>query len=135
AVAERERAALVAEDGISAVLAMLRPGVTEREAARVYDQEVLRRGAQPFFTVVTIGARAALADVYPSDRALRPGDLVRYDLGSLCGPYRSGISRTAVLGAPTDKQARYYAAILAGERAAIAAMKPGVPVSQVFDLA
>jgi len=134
-VAALERAALVAEDGIAAVLAMLKPGVTEREAARAYEQEVLRRGAQPFFTVVTIGERAALADVYPSDRALRPGDLVRFDLGCLWGAYRSDISRTAVLGAPTDKQARYYAAILAGERAAIAAMKPGVPVSRLFDLA
>ncbi|PYO19041.1 MAG: aminopeptidase P family protein [Candidatus Rokuibacteriota bacterium] len=134
-VAALERAALVAEDGIAAVLAMLKPGVTERDAARVYEQEVLRRGAQPFFTVVTIGERAALADIHPSDRALRPGDLVRFDLGCLWGPYRSDISRTAVLGTPSDKQARYYAAILAGERAAIAAMKPGVPVSRLFDVA
>lgn len=134
-VAALEKAALIAEDGIAAVLGMLRAGVTEREAARVYEQEVLHKGAEPFFTVVTIGERAALADVYPTDRALRPGDLVRFDLGCLVGPYRSDISRTAVLGKPTDKQARYYAGILAGERAAMAAMKPGVPVSQLFEIA
>jgi Xaa-Pro aminopeptidase len=134
-VAALEQAALIAEDGIAAVLAMLAPGVTERQAARVYEQEVLRKGAEPFFTVVTIGERAALADVYPTDRALRPGDLVRFDLGCLVGPYRSDISRTAVLGKPSDKQARYYAGILAGERAAMAAMKPGVPVSQLFEIA
>jgi len=134
-VAALEKAALIAEDGIAAVLRMLKPGVTERAAARVYEEEVLRNGAEPFFTVVTIGERAALADVYPSDRALRAGDLVRFDLGCLVGPYRSDISRTAVLGAPSEKQARYYSAILAGERAAIAAMKPGVPVSQLFDIA
>jgi Xaa-Pro aminopeptidase len=134
-VAALERAALIAEDGIAAVVAMLKAGVTEREAARVYEQEVLRKGAQPFFTVVTIGERAALADVYPSDRALRRGDLVRFDLGCLVGPYRSDISRTAVLGAPTDKQARFYGAILAGERAALAAMKPGVSVRTLFDVA
>jgi Xaa-Pro aminopeptidase len=134
-VAALEKAALIAEDGIAAVLGMLRAGVTERQAARVYEEEVLRKGAEPFFTVVTIGERAALADVYPTDRALRPGDLVRFDLGCLVGPYRSDISRTAVLGKPTDKQASYYAGILAGERAAIAAMKPGVPVSELFDIA
>src|SRR5207302_5362868 len=111
-----------------------RAGVTEREAARVYEQEVVRKGAEPFFTVVTIGERAALADVYPTDRALRPGNLVRFDLGCLVGPYRSDISRTAVLGAPSDKQARYYAAIRAGERAAIAAMKAGGPVRRPFGL-
>jgi Xaa-Pro aminopeptidase len=134
-VAALEKAALVAEDGIAAVLGMLCPGVTEREAARVFEEEVVRKGAEPFFTVVTIGERAALADQYPTDRALRPGDLVRFDLGCLVGPYRSDISRTAVLGTPTEKQANYYAAILAGERAAIAAMKPGVAVSQLFETA
>ena len=40
-----------------------------------------------------------------------------------------------MLGRPSEKQARYYAAILAGERAAIAAMKPGVPVNQLFETA
>jgi Xaa-Pro dipeptidase len=130
-----ERAATIAEDGIAAVLGMLKPGVTERQAADVYEQEVLRRGAMPFFTVITIGERAALADVYPSDRALAPGELVRFDLGCIYQGYRSDISRTAVLGAPSEKQARYYAAILAGEKAAIAAMKPGVTASALFDLA
>jgi len=129
-----ERAALIAEDGIAAVLGMLKAGVTEREGALAFEQEVLRKGAQPFFTVVTMGDRAALADVYASDRALAKGDLVRFDLGCIYQGYRSDISRTAVLGAPTDKQRRYYDAIRDGERAAIAAMKPGVPVNRIFEI-
>ena len=129
-----ERAALIAEDGIAAVLGMLKAGVTEREGALAFEQEVLRKGAQPFFTVVTMGDRAALADVYASDRALATGDLMRFDLGCVYQGYRSDISRTAVLGAPTDKQRRYYDAIRDGERAAIAAMKPGVPVNQIFEI-
>lgn len=134
-VARLERAAQIAEDGIAAVLAMLVPGVTEREAVMVYEEEMVRRGASPYFSVITIGERSALADVYPSQRALRPGDLIRFDLGCVHEGYCSDISRTAVLGTPTDKQARYYAGALAGERAAIDAMKPGVPVSRIFDTA
>jgi Xaa-Pro aminopeptidase len=130
-----ERAALIAEDGVAAVLGMLKAGVTERLAATVFEQEVLRKGAQPFFTVVTMGERAALADVYASDRALRPGDLIRFDLGCVYQGYRSDISRTAVLGRPSDKQLRYYNAARDGEIAAIAAMKPGVAVSQIFETA
>src|SRR2546428_6376806 len=134
-VARLERAAQIAEDGVAAVLGMLKPGVTEREAAYVYEAEILRRGAQPFFTVITIGERAALADVYPAERALEAGDMVRFDLGCVYQGYRSDIARTAVLGKPGDKLARFYAAILAGEKAAIAAMKPDVPVSEIFDVA
>ncbi len=134
-VARLERAAQIAEAGIAAVLAMLAPGVTERDAVRAYESEVVRQGASPYFSVITIGERAALADVYPTNRALRRGDLVRFDLGCVVEGYRSDISRTAVLGAPTEKQARYYAAALAGERAAIEAMKPGVPVGLLFETA
>ena len=130
-----ERAALIAEDGVAAILGLLKPGVTEREAATVFEQEVLRKGAQPFFTVVTMGERAALADVYASERALAPGDLIRFDLGCVYLGYRSDISRTAVLGRPSDKQLRYYNAARDGEIAAIAAMKPGVAVSQIFETA
>ncbi|MBI4271235.1 MAG: aminopeptidase P family protein [Candidatus Rokubacteria bacterium] len=134
-VARLERAAWIAEDGIAAVLAMLAPGVTERAAVAAYEQEVVRQGGSPYFSVITLGERAALADVYATDRALRPGDLVRFDLGCVWEGYRSDISRTAVFGRPSDKQARYYAAVLAGERAAIEAMKPGVPASRLFDVA
>src|SRR5260370_16635734 len=42
-VAALERAALVAEDGIAAVLAMLKPAVTHRHPARAHSQEALRR--------------------------------------------------------------------------------------------
>jgi Xaa-Pro aminopeptidase len=128
-----ERAARIAEDGVAAVLGMLKPGVTEREAARVFEAEILAKGADPFFTVVTMGERAALADVFPVDRALRPGDMIRFDLGCVFEGYRSDIARTAVLGQPSEKLARYYAAILEGERQAIAMMKPGVVVNRVFE--
>lgn len=134
-VARLERAAQIAEDGVAAALAMLKAGVTEREAAYVYEAEILKRGAQPFFTVITIGERAALADVYPAERALKPGEMVRFDLGCVYQGYRSDIARTAVLDKPSGKLARTYAAILAGEKAEIAAMTPGVPVSQIFEVA
>ena len=134
-VARLEKAARIAEDGIAAIWGMLKAGVTEREAAMVFEQEVLRKGAQPFFTVVTMGHRAALADVYASDTALKAGDVIRFDLGCVYQGYRSDISRTAVLGTPSEKQRRYYNAARDGEIAAIAAMMPGVPVSQIFETA
>ena len=61
--------------------------------------------------------------------------MVRFDLGCVYQGYRSDIARTAVLGKPGDKLARYYAAILTGEKAGMAAMKPGVSVSRIFEVA
>jgi hypothetical protein len=93
-----ERAAQIAEDGVAAVLPMLKAGVTEREAAHVFEAEILRRGASPFFTVITFGERAALADVSPSERA-RPGR---------DGPLRPRLRvRGLSLGHRADGRARY----------------------------
>jgi Xaa-Pro aminopeptidase len=134
-VAALERAAQIAEAAIAAVCAMLGPGVTEREAVRAYETEVLRQGASPHITVVLFSERSALADVPPSDRALRRGDVVRFDGGGVYGGYCSDMSRTAVLGDPSPKLAAHYAALRAGEEAAIAAMKPGITAGQIFDTA
>lgn len=134
-IAALEQAAHIAEAGIAAVHAMLKPGVTEIDAVRAYEAEIVRAGGTNYFAVIGFGDRAALGDTYPSSRSLKLGNLVRFDVGCLSGTYRSDIARTAVLGPPSPKQAAFYAALQAGEAAAIAAMKPGVPVSEVFDVA
>jgi len=129
------RAARIAEDGIGAVLAMLRAGTTEREAAQIFHAEVVRQGALPYFTVIAMGERSAIPDVVPSDHAALPGALVRFDLGCVVDGYRSDIARTAVIGVPTDKQRRYYEALCQGQSAAIAAMAPGRTAGEIFETA
>lgn len=132
-VRKLERAAEIAEDALFAALQQVGPGTTEKELAQQYELEVVRRGGRPFFTVVTFGERAAFADTPPTHRALRPGDMLRFDLGAIFEGYRSDIARTAVLGEPSAKVASYYAAMLTGADVAIAAAKPGVKAKDVFE--
>lgn len=134
-VAALTRAARIAEDGIGAVLSMLRAGITERQAAQVFHAEVVRQGALPYFTVIAIGERSAIPDVLATDHAAVRGALVRFDLGCVVDAYRSDIARTAVIGSPMDRQRRYHAALLAGQSAAIAAMAPGRTAGEIFDIA
>ncbi|MBI4638140.1 MAG: aminopeptidase P family protein [Candidatus Rokubacteria bacterium] len=129
------RAVHIAEEAMNAVIQMLRPGVTEREAASLFEAEIAKRGALPARAVIAMGERAALPTAPSSDRALRPGDLVRLDVGCLYKGYWSDVARTAVMGEPSERQQALYDAIQAGEEAAIAAVKAGVTAEHVFDLA
>jgi Xaa-Pro aminopeptidase len=129
------RAAEITEAAIAAVLAEAREGMTEEEAARVFEAEVVRRGASPVLTVIGFGERSAFPNVTPTGRKLRPGDIIRFDVGCCYRWYYSDLARIAVFGEPSPRQQAYYEALLAGERAALAAMRPGVRVADVFETA
>jgi Xaa-Pro aminopeptidase len=128
-----ERSLSVAEEGVNAVIQMLKPGVTEAEAAALFETEVARRGARPYATTLTMGARSAFPAVGPADVALRPGGLVRFDLGCVFRGYRSKVARTAVMGPPTERQERVYTALEAGLEAALDVIQPAVPAARVFE--
>lgn len=126
-----QRALAIAEESLNAVLQMLAPGTTEREALGVYEAEVLRRGARPLPGVIASGPRSWLPWPAPTDRAMRNREVIRLDVGCVFKGYHSGVGRTAVMGEPDERQQRVHNAITAGTEAGIAAIKPGATPSQV----
>lgn len=129
------RAAELAEDGIETALAIAAPGVSERELAAAVAGAMVAGGGDPRFVVVTVGARTALADAFPSDKACAPGDLLRLDVGCQLHGYWSDIARTAVLGEPTARQQRRYDALLAGVQTEFELATVGRPAGALFSAA
>ena len=125
----------VAEEAINVVLDLLRPGITEREAATAFEHEVTKRDAAPTATIIVFGAGSAVPAPWPSDRALRAGDLVRFDLGCAVKGYQSDVARMAVMGEPTERQQAQFDAISAGVQGALDAIRPGVSGATVFETA
>ena len=107
--------------------------MTEHEAATAFVHEATRQGATPYRTVVAFGAGAAVPAPWPTDRALRLGDLVRFDLGCTAKGYRSNVARMAVMGEPSPSQQAVFDALHAGMETALDALRPGVAGSRVFD--
>ena len=66
-----ERALVIAEEALNAVVQILKPGVTEREAVELFEAETRKRGATPCCPLITFGRRTALPAAPPSERALR----------------------------------------------------------------
>jgi Xaa-Pro dipeptidase len=130
-----QRALWVSEEAVNAVVQMLKPGVTEREASTLYQGEVVKRGGLPYRTVITMGELSALPTASPSDRALRRGDLVRFDVGCALKGYCSDLARVAAMGEPDSRQADVHAALQAAEEAAIAAIKPGATAGTILGVA
>jgi Xaa-Pro aminopeptidase len=122
----------ISEESLDAVLDLMRPGVTEREAATALEHAVAGRGAACQRTIVAFGAGAAVPAPWPTDRALRKGDLVRFDLGCVFRGYRSNVARMAVLGEPSGRQQAVFDALHAGMEALVEGLRPAAKCADVF---
>ena len=126
-------AARATEHAIDAALAIAKEGVTEREMLREFNVCLARHDATPVVGCIGFGTRSAMINVQPSDRKLKRGNLIRFDVGARHKHYRSDMSRGAVLGEPAKKIADYYRAVEKGVLAAYEILKPGLKVSELFN--
>lgn len=126
------RANLAAEAGIVAALDQARPGITEREMLRAVRRVMVDHDAHPLLSALGFSERGALVDMPVSDRALRRGDVIRFDIGCTVEGYHSDLSRTAVFG-PVDLELRdLHAGLVAAELAAIAEVRAGARAGALF---
>ncbi len=125
-------AALATERAVDAAMASASEGVTEREMLREFNACLARNDTAPVVGCIGFGARSAMSNVQPSDRKLKRGELIRFDVGGRYRHYRSDMSRGASLGEPTVKVSKYYRAVEKGVLRAYDIIKPGVKVSDLF---
>lgn len=126
-------AARLAEEALYAVLPLVRDGATEREVAREFHLEALRRGAEDlsFDTIVAGGERGALPHAKPSERCFRRGDLVVFDFGVRLLGYCSDETVTVPVGHVDGEAREVYEVVRRAQRAGLAAVRSGVPLVEV----
>jgi Xaa-Pro dipeptidase len=127
-----ERAAQINDEACLAAMQAIRPGVLERDLGDIFRETVRRRGGLPVYASVNGGVRGCLATAEAGDYHLQPGDGIRFDLNLTYRHYFADTARTASVGPPSAKLARYHRATAEGLASAEAALRPGVKVSEVF---
>jgi Xaa-Pro dipeptidase len=132
-IARLREAARISCLSIEAALAAARPGITEREMLRIFQRTTVEHDANPVTNCIGFGDRSAMSNVQPSDRALRRGDTIRFDVGCRYRHYRSDVSRTGFFGEPPAKLLTYYRALEKGVLRAYEIIKPGRKVTDLFD--
>jgi Xaa-Pro aminopeptidase len=129
-VALLEQAAAIAAAAHADAQRAGRPGRYEYEVEAAVDRRFRAMGASgpAYPTIVASGENATILHYVENSRRLASGDLVLVDAGCEYGGYASDVTRTfPASGRFTRPQRRLYAAVLAAQAAAIAAVKPGVP--------
>jgi Xaa-Pro dipeptidase len=124
----------VTEEALGAVLAQVKPGMTEHQVAKQLEIAQLERGGGPlpFEVVALCGPNATLPHGVPGEQAIQPGDVLLIDIGTSAEGYFSDITRTVVVGQePGDRTRAVYQAVLAANAAGRVAAGPGVPCQEV----
>lgn len=129
------RAAEITESGIAAALDAAAEGVRECDLADAFEQRVLSEGGRLRFAQIGFGQRGATGYVMNRTARLKATDIIRFDMGCAFRGYTSDIARNFSIAEPPAKAQRLHAAMVAGEEAAVAALRPGRPVREVVKAA
>lgn len=136
-VAALKSAMAIGDSAFTWLLERLRVGVSERALALELEVHMRSNGAEGISFEPIIGSGPLSAHVHhtPSERELAKGDLVLMDFGCKTDGYCSDLTRTVVLGAATDEQARLYDLVLEAQLAAHGGVAAGVACADVDRLA
>lgn len=137
-IASLRKAIAVAEEAFEHVLAWLKPGLTERQAAWELESYMRTHGASDvsFAVIVASGPNAAKPHARPTDRLLQPGEPVIFDFGCIVDGYCSDLTRTVCLGEPADDTyLAVWRKVLEAQQAALRGARAGLTGQAVDKLA
>jgi len=119
--------------GVEAALAAARPGATELEVAAAGEHAARVAGAEgfAFFAICATNGEIARRR-FATDRRLRDGDFLFFDLGVVHDGYCAEFSRAVVVGgSPTSEQRAIHDTAHRSNRAMLAAVRPGAMASDL----
>lgn len=136
-LASIEKAAALADSAVRYIMAEIRPGMTEKEAAWEIEKYLRERDSEavPFEIIVASGPNAALPHARPTSRPVSTSEPIVIDLGARVNGYCSDISRTLCLGHQDDTFRRIYDLVLQAQLNAVAGIEAAMTGAQADSLA
>ena len=105
------------------------PGVWEYEIAAAMTNVYFERGCErnAYWPIVGSGPNSVILHYAANHRRLDSGETVVADVGAECSDYATDVTRTVPTGGKfTPRQRELYEIVLGAQKAAIAAIRPGV---------
>jgi Xaa-Pro aminopeptidase len=137
-IALMDKAIAITIEGHRAAARELRAGVRERLIASKIEDAFFEHGATglAFPSIVGAGANGAILHWEKRNAIIAADDLVVVDIGSAYGHYASDVTRTyPVSGTFSPEQRKVYEVVLAAQEKAIAAVRPGVSLDKLNQIA
>ena len=136
-LAVMRKAIRISDQAFDIVSRRIEPGMTEKQVAWDIERTMRELGAdeRAFGTIVGSGPNGAMAHAIPGSRILREGEPIVIDMGARLNGYHSDMTRTIILGEPTDKFREIYNIVLKAHLEAERAARAGIAGTAVDKVA
>ncbi len=125
-------AAMIADSAYDTIVRAIRPGIRENELVGLANETMYRLGSEDVECVnVVSGPRTSPHPHVFSDRAVRPGDIVFFDLMHAFNGYRTCYYRTFMCGRPSGEQKAAYRQCYEWLYAAVKVVRPGITSADI----
>ncbi|MCL2071200.1 MAG: aminopeptidase P family protein [Oscillospiraceae bacterium] len=123
-----EAAQRIAERAFGKLTTKLKAGMSEKQVAAILNYYMLELGADSpaFDTIVASGKNSSLPHASPTDKPIEHGDFVIIDFGAMLDGYNSDMTRTVVIGRPTETMKRVYDAVWSANTDALKALRADI---------
>lgn len=133
---QRMREASAIDDAcVDMAIHSVKAGATERKISTKVENFFKEKGCDKLgFSIVAMGANGADPHHDADDTVLKEGDSIVIDIGAPFNHYWCDMTRTVFYKTASEEQRKVYELVRQANEAAIAAVKPGLPLRE-FDLA
>ncbi len=127
-----QEAAHLADAAFSHICTKLQPGISEKAIALELEIFIRQQGgtSTSFDTIVASGERSALPHGVASERKLQKNEFLTLDFGAYLKGYCSDLTRTVMMGQPSDKHRDVYQIVLEAQMNVLDHLKPGMTGAQ-----
>ncbi|NMM61386.1 aminopeptidase P family protein [Clostridium sp. P21] len=132
-----KKAAEIADKAFDHMLKFIKVGMTEREIGLELEFYMKKLGATDlsFPSIVASGVRSSLPHGQATEKVVNKGEFLTLDYGCIYREYCSDMTRTIVIGEPSEKMIKVYNTVLEAQERALKAYKPGVSAIDVDETA
>jgi Xaa-Pro aminopeptidase len=128
-----ERATNISVEAHRAAWKRAAPGLYEYQVAATMSSVIAENGCErpAYSPIVGAGPNSVFLHYSRNKRRMDRGEILLMDVAAECSAYTSDITRTIPVGAKfSERQREIYNVVLGAQRAAIAAVKPGMTIAK-----
>lgn len=127
----------IADKAFSHMLQYIKAGMSEREIGIELEFYMKKLGASglSFPSIVASGVRSSLPHGEATDKIVNKGEFLTMDFGCIYKEYCSDMTRTIVIGKPSDKMIEIYNIVLKAQKTALKEYKTGKSAAEVDSIA